>query len=132
MSLRDPLNWLKSRHPGMDYETITLRIKDGGDDQKSYLVDAYGSRNVHSYNAVLDWLEKSPVYIWPYADAFPEDDLRQITVTLQVDSAVTIALSSVDSNLVAYSLAETVSRTLAALSRHVDIETRNTVFINHP
>lgn len=133
MSLRDPLKWLKEQQPGVNYDTITLRIKHGVDGRKTHQVDGFGRHKIHSYNAVLDWLEKSPVYIWPYADTeHNTGDSRQVTVTLLIDSAATTSASSINGDVILYDLAANVSSTLTALSNHVYLNTRGTIFINVP
>ncbi|QXO10165.1 hypothetical protein pEaSNUABM37_00204 [Erwinia phage pEa_SNUABM_37] len=133
MSLRDPMRWLREQQPGANYDTITLRIRHGVNGRKIHQVEGFGRHKVHSYNAVLDWLEKSPVYVWPYADAeHGTGDSRQITVTLRIDAAVMTAASSVDGETILYDLAESVSRTLTALSDHVYLNTRGTIFIDIP
>lgn len=133
MSIRDPMAWLKEQQPGVNYDAITLRIKHGVVGRKVHQIDEFGRHKIHCYNAVVDWLEKSPVYVWPYASAeHNADNNRKITVTLLIDSAATTCASSVDGNTVFYDLAEAVAKTLNALSNHVYLNTRGTIFIDVP
>lgn len=88
MSIRDPMKWLKEQQPGGAYDSITLRFKDVMRASHPYSIDAFTKRNIHSYNAVLDWLEKSGIYIWPYAEATqPTKDIKEVTITMKIDCA---------------------------------------------
>lgn len=135
MSIRDPMKWLREKQPGVDFDTIILRIKDYQHQAgKGFTADTFTVGNIHSYNAVIDWLEKSPVYVWPYAKLdYQPDSTRDVIVTLIIDCAVvgTINVDGTDTST-SYTLGEDVAKVLSALSAHVYKQTRGTIFINVP
>ena len=135
MSIRDPMKWFREKQLGTDFDTITLRVKDYQHQiGPAFTVDTFTIGNNHSYNAVIDWLEKSPVYVWPYAKLdYRPDSLRDVIVTLIIDCAAVGAISVNGNDTgTSYTLGEDVARVLSALSGHVYKQTRGTIFINVP
>lgn len=133
MSIRNPLAWLKEQIPGDAYDTITLRVKDGVNGRKVHYIDSFGKHKRHSYETVIDWLERSQIYIWPYAEAeHVDDDVRKIAITLQVDCAAVSALFISGEDSMGYNLAGEVAKTLSALSDHVYLNTKGTIFLTIP
>lgn len=135
MSIRDPMAWLRDKRLGDDLDSITLRITDYEHRiTPAHTVDVFSIGNLHSYNAVVDWLEKSPVYVWSYANLeYRPESTRDVTITLIIDCAAVGAINASGTDVgTSYTLGEDVAKALSALSAHVYKHTRGTIFINVP
>jgi len=134
MSIRDPLAWLREHQPGDLYPEITLIITHGVHDHRMSRkrVNTFTKKMVHGYNAVIDWLEKSPVYVWPYAEiTLPTADNPGVTLKVAIDCAAVAALRvDGDDTSTYYHLAIKVAETLEALAAHVNAQTQTCIFIN--
>ena len=121
MSLRDPLKWFKHHRPGESHDTIRLFIKHGVGGLIEHPAGVYTKERLQSYNTMVEWLEKSTIHIWPYAEASCEMGAqRDITIVLKIDAAE----CSDDV------IARTVAKTLTALSDHVAHQTRFAISID--
>lgn len=134
MSIRDPLAWLREHQPGDLYPEITLILTHGVYDHRMNRkrVHTFTKQMVHGYNAVIDWLEKSPVYVWPYAEiTHPTAENPGVTLKVAIDCAAVAALDVDGSDTsTRYYLAVTVAETLGALANHVNKHTQTRIFIN--
>lgn len=123
MSVKDPIDYLrKLAFDNYRLRSITVVVCDGTDMLKGRsIVDTFNKESKAAMVAVADWLDKSGLSIWPYADIERDFDKGDVELTIYMDGAMLTTLYVGGEADCSLHIAKSVTKTLKALIHHVNV-----------
>lgn len=123
-TIKDPLSYLLAFDPSGEHtftKSIRLVLRDMNNTADKVDTGIVFTRDTQeAKEAVVSWLQQSPLYVWPYAEVEYASDFQHATLNVRIDATVFKALNIKDDGMsVTFDLARQSATTLAHLFRHV-------------